>query len=114
MGTFSLPPPFPHALPENSNPVSYVNMISSFTSPFDPWIVPNESNIDTFFDRMSLSPIELDYEDIYSTRMAQSIISSRINCINHSLDYRTSSYPFSCTFFTNERTVEIMVLHDVS
>lgn len=42
LGTFFLPPPLPHSLPKNSNPVSYVNMIYCCTTPSNPWIVPNE------------------------------------------------------------------------
>jgi hypothetical protein len=67
MGTFSLPPPL---LPDNSSSVAYINMISSSTILADPWIVPDETNIQSFGDRMPLSPIELDYEAIYSACVA--------------------------------------------
>ena len=63
MGTFLLPPP---PLPDSSPLVAYINMISSSTILTNPWIVPNETNIHSFSDRMPLSSIDLDYKSIYS------------------------------------------------
>lgn len=62
MGIFLLPPP---QLPEKSTSVAYINMIFYCTTPFDPWVVPDQSNLDSFGDHMSLSPIELDYIAIH-------------------------------------------------
>lgn len=63
-------------------------MISSFTTVVDPWVVPDQSNIDSFSDRMLLIPVY------------------------HSLDYGTSFNPFSRTFSTYERIMEIMMPDD--
>jgi len=51
METFSLPPP------HNTNLVVFVNMISSYTIPSDPWIIPNFSNLDIFSNHIPLSLI---------------------------------------------------------
>lgn len=59
MGTFYFAPPLHYPLLDNSNPVSYINMISSCITPHDHWIVPDSYNIDTFCGRMLLSLIEL-------------------------------------------------------
>lgn len=96
MGTFSLPPP------DIPNLVAFINMISSCLIPSNPWIVPNASNVDTFGDRMPLSPFEIEYEAIYSA------------CLTHSRDYGSSSDPFSSTFSTDESIMEIMMSDDVS
>ena len=108
MGTFSLPPPSP----ENFNLVTHVNMISSCTTTTDPWVVLDESNIDTFGDRMSLNPIEIDYEAIYLACAVHSTLASSINWVDHSLYYNMSYDPFSRTFSTNESIMEIMISDD--
>jgi len=109
MGTFSLPPLL---LPENSSLVAYMNMTSSFTILFNPWNVPDKTNIQIFCDQMSLSPIELDYKAIYLTSEISYFDS--LNCVDRSLDYDTYSYAFSRVFPTNESIMEIMILDDAS
>ena len=42
--------------------IANINMISSRTIPFDdPWIVPSESEMDSFNGDMPLSPFEIAY-----------------------------------------------------
>ena len=61
MGTFSMPPPnIPHTL-------ANINMISSRTILFDdPWMVPSESEMDSFNGEMPLSPFEISYRAVQS------------------------------------------------
>lgn len=87
-------------------------MISSSMILANPWIVPDETDIKIFGDRMRLSPIEQDHETIYSACPAHTF--SLINWIDQSLDYGTPSYPFSCTFFTDKGIMEIMVSNNAS
>ena len=55
MGTFSI----------LSHNTTNINMITSSTIPFaDPWIVPLESELDSFNDMMPLSPFEIAYQAI--------------------------------------------------
>ena len=54
MGVF--PPPVPDAF------VALINMISSVdTLMGDPWVLPNPTEVETFGDTMSLSPVEKSY-----------------------------------------------------
>lgn len=85
-------------------------MISSSTFQNDPWIVPDETSIHSFSDRMSLSPIELDYEAIYSACAMHTF--SLINWFDRSLDDGTYFDPFSHVFSTDESIMEIMMLDD--
>lgn len=78
MGTFFLPPP---TLPDSAPLVSYINMISSSTITTNPWIVPDETNINIFGDRMLLSPIKIDYKAIYSACATYSDLTFMINWI---------------------------------
>lgn len=87
-------------------------MISYCTTLSNPWIVPNESNIDTFSDYMLVSAIEFDYEAIYSFCVVHSTLSFSINWVDHFLDYGISSDSFSHTFSTNERIMEITMSDD--
>lgn len=105
MGTFSLPPP---PLLDSSSLLTYINMISSSTILTDPWVVPDEANIHSFGDRISLSPIELDYEAIYLACLAYSF--SSINWVDRSLYYGTSYGTFSHTSPIDESIMEITML----
>ena len=59
MGNFSMPPP---NVPCN---IANINMITSSTIQFyDPWIVPLESELDSFNGVMPLSPFEIAYQAI--------------------------------------------------
>lgn len=109
METFSIPP----LLLDISSLASYINMISSSTISTDPWIVPAETNINSFGDRIPLSPIELNYEAIHLACVTHSDLVSSINQVDHSLDYGMSSDPFSCEFPTDESIMEIMMPNDV-
>ena len=52
LGTFSLP------APNVQLPITNINMSSSSTMSFDdPWIVPSESELDSFHGLMPLSPL---------------------------------------------------------
>ncbi|MCY6524984.1 hypothetical protein, partial [Actinobacillus pleuropneumoniae] len=57
LGTFSFPPP-------NVSPsTATIHMISSDTIVYDdPWIVPSESEMDSFGDAMHLIPYEIAYQ----------------------------------------------------
>ena len=61
LGTSSIPPP-------NVSPsVATIHMISSDTVMFDdPWIIPSESEIDSFDGVMPLSPFEIAYQVVQS------------------------------------------------
>jgi len=109
MGEFSLPPP----PPSNSPPsVSYINMISSSMILIDPWVVPCETDIQIFGDRMLLSLIEQYYEAIYSACASHTF--SLINFVDWSLNYGTPSDPLSYIFSTNQGIMEIIMLDDTS
>lgn len=108
MGSFSLPPP----LLDSSPSVSFIKMKSSSTVQNESWIILYEYNINNFGAKMSLSPIELDYEAIYSTCVSHTI--SSIDLFDQSLDYGTSSNPLSCIFSTNESIMQIRILDDAS
>jgi len=108
MGTFSPPP---HDIP---NLVAFINMISSCTTPSNPWMVPNTSNVDTFSDRMSLSPVEIGYEAIYSACLAHFAFPSSIYLVDYSQYYGSYFDHFSDTFSTNESIMEIMISNDAS
>jgi len=56
LGTFSFPPP-------NVSPsTATIHMISSNTIVFyDTWIIPSESEVDSFGDAMPFSPYEISY-----------------------------------------------------
>ena len=59
MGNFSMPPP---NVPCN---IANINTITSSTIPFvDPWIVPLESELDSFNGVMPLSPFEIAYQAV--------------------------------------------------
>jgi len=61
LGTF----PFPPINADSS--FAYIHMITSETMIYDdPWIIPSESEIDSFGDAMPLSPYELAYEALQS------------------------------------------------
>lgn len=106
-GTFLIPPSL---FLDNSSSVAYINMISSSTFQNDPWIVLDETSIHSFSDRMSLNPIELDYEAIYSACVMHTF--SLINWFDRSLDDGTYFDPFSHVFSTDESIMEIMMLDD--
>lgn len=55
---------FPLPLPEVSHTVSMVSTIPHH--PTDPWILPAPSNIDSYGEQMSLSPVEMAYQAIQS------------------------------------------------
>ena len=56
LGTFSFPPP------NVSPPIANIHMISSNTVTFDdPWIVPSDSELDSFDGAMPFSPFEIAY-----------------------------------------------------
>ena len=59
LGNFSFPPP-------NVSPsVATIHMISSNTIAFDdPWIVPSDSEVDSFGNAMPLSPFEIAYQAV--------------------------------------------------
>lgn len=61
---------------------------------------------------MSLNPIELDYEAIYLACVTHTF--SSITWIDLSLDYGTSSHPFSRIFSSDENIMEIMMPNNVS
>ena len=59
LGNFSLPaldvPP----------PIDNINMITFSTISFDdPWIVPSDSELDSFDDAMPVSPFGLSYQEV--------------------------------------------------
>ena len=61
LGTFPFPPI------NASSSFATIHMISSDTNVYDdPWIVPSESEIDSFGDVMPLSPYEIAYEVVQS------------------------------------------------
>jgi len=61
---------------------------------------------------MPLSPIELDYEAIYSACAVSSFDS--LSWVDRSLDYGTSSDPFSHVFHIDKSLLEIMTSDYVS
>lgn len=57
LGTFSFPPP------KVSPSIATIHMISSNTITFDdPWIIPSDSEVDSFGGAMPLSPFEIAYQ----------------------------------------------------
>ena len=77
LGTFSLPPP------NVQTPIANINMITSSTISFyDPWIVPSESELDSFEGPMPLSPFELAYQQVQSFSDTPSTESDPVNVIN--------------------------------
>ena len=59
LGNFSFPPP--NVLP----PIANIHMISSNTITFDdPWIIPYNSELDSFDGAMPLSPFEISYQAV--------------------------------------------------
>ena len=77
LGTFSLP------APNVPPPIANINMITSSTiSIDDPWIVPSESELDSFDGPMPLSPFELAYQTIQSFFEIPSTKSDPVNVIN--------------------------------
>ena len=77
MGKFSMPPP------NILHTISNINMITSSTIPFDdPWIVPSESEMDSFNDVMPLSPFEIAYQAIQSFSNSFSTNYDPMNVIN--------------------------------
>ena len=59
LGIFCYPPP-------NVSPsIATIHMISSSIISFDdPWIVPSESEVDSFGDAMPMSPFEIAYQAV--------------------------------------------------
>ena len=77
LGTFSLP------TPNVQLPIANINMITSSTMSFDdPWIVPPESDFDSFNGPMPLSPFELAYQNVQSFSDTLSTSSDLVNMIN--------------------------------
>ena len=89
MGTFSLPSP---NIPCT---ISNVNMITSSTIPFDdPWIVPSESELDSFDGVMPLSPLNIAYQAVQSFSDTPSTKPDLVNVINEeSLSISISASP---------------------
>lgn len=87
-------------------------MISYCTIPFDPQIVPENYNVYTFGDHISLIPIYLEYEIIYSTCSVHSDFDSSIDYFDHSKYFSSYLEPFLITNYTNESIMEIMMLDD--
>jgi len=57
LGTFSFPPP------NVLSSITTIHMISLNTIAFDdPWIVPSDSNVDSFGSAMPLIPFEITYQ----------------------------------------------------
>lgn len=102
MRIFSLPPP------NILIPISSINTISIIL--VDPWLEPNNYNIDSFGDRMSLSPIELECEAIYWTNSTNHDIDTLVNWVDHSKDL--GSNPLNDTFSTDESIMEIKMRNE--
>lgn len=107
--TFSLPPP---SFLDKSTFDAYINIISCCTTCIDPWVVPDQFNINSLGDCMLLNVIKLDYAAIYLNCTTYFDPSSSINWVDRSLDYGTFSDPFSHTFSTDERIMDIMMPDD--
>ena len=103
--TFSFPPP------NVSSPFMTIHMISSESIILDdPWIVPFDSEVDSFGDAMPLSPFEVAYQAVQSFSDSSSTNLDLVNEIHgESLSISTSySTTFSETVHTGEQIRELL------
>jgi hypothetical protein len=99
MGTFPIPPPnIPTPFFVSINMRS--SIVGEIPESYDPWIVPSSENCLHYSERMPLSLVELDYQDIQSTTPS-----------HHSL-LDISSDPFHVVFHTDEIIMKIMSMED--
>jgi len=110
LGTF----PFP---PINADPsFAFIHMITSDTIIYDdPWIVPSESEIDSFGDAMPLSPYELAYEAMQSFTDPRSTKIDQMNVVcEESLFTSTSErIAFPEIVSSDEQLREILSVDDL-
>lgn len=102
MGNFMLPP-------DITNMVASINMILSSIILTDPWIVPESQKINSFCDRMLLSPIELEYESIYLECSENPNIDDLVNWVDHSQDSVLHFDLFDDIFSINKSIMEIII-----
>lgn len=98
-----------------STMVSPVNMFLLGIIPYDPWIMPENSSIDTFDDYMSLSPIEKSCEVIHLVCSENFETHDLVNLVDNPSQYLgpvSQSNPFNNIFPTNERIMKIMMLDE--
>ena len=83
-------------------------MISSTS--YDLRKITNSFEVDSSNEVMPLSPIELAYQSIFLAFMVNPNPSSSIVWVDHSLEYGTSSDPFSHIFSTDEGIIQPMMM----
>lgn len=77
LGTFSFPPPYISAS------IATIHMISSNSITFDdPWILPSDSELDSFGGMTPLSPFEIPYQVVQSFSDAYSTETDPMNVIH--------------------------------
>ena len=110
LGTFSF------TSPNVSPPIANIHMISSNTVTFDdPWIVPSDSELDSFDGMMPFSPFEITYQAIQSISDPSSTKTDPMNVIHEeSLSISSSATTtFPNLVHTNEQIREILSVDDL-
>ena len=110
LGTFSFPPP-------NVSPsTTTIHMISSDTVTFDdPWIIPSDSELDSFDGMMPLSPFEIAYQAVQSLFDPSSTETDPMNVIHEeSLSISSSTtMTFLDLVHTDEQIRELLSVDDL-
>ena len=110
LGTFSF------LVPNVSPPIENIHMISSNTVTFDdPWIVPSDSEVDSFDGAMTLSPFEIAYQVVQSLSDPSSTETDPMNVIHEeSLSISSSATTtFPDLVHTDEQIRELLSVDDL-
>ena len=110
LGTFSFP------TPNVSPPIANIHMISSKTVTFDdPWIIPSDSEVDSFDGAMPLTPFEIAYKVVQSFSDPSSTENDPMNVIHEeSLSISSSATTtFPDLVHTDEKIRELLSVDDL-